>query len=1015
MKARMLLLIATTIFAWNAAIAQISIKTGNSAENPIKITDLSIKVKVVGNIATTNFEMTVTNTSKRILEGELTLPLNGDQDICRYALDVNGKLREGVPVEKIKARQTFEAIVRRGVDPGLVQKTKGNIFKTRIYPINPNGKRTVAIGITETLAAKDGKLLYSLPLEGIDTVGHFSIDVAVVKSSTSQTPNTDGSFSNISFDNQENTYNLSFKRDGYKPEKTVSFAIPEFGSGKEQLFTTEFEGKTFFYLYAPTPTLAQQAKPTPSTIAVYWDNSFSANKRTSDKELQLLEVYLNKLKGSKKVIVYTFNHVMAAPKTFTVDDSAKPLIDYLKSVKNDGATRLDNLNFDSKANEILLFTDGINTLSTDELKLPSVPVYTFISASGSNTSLLKHIANRTNGEAINLQNQQVDEAVRPMLNNNERFIGVSYDKTKVQDVYPSVAQTVGSTLCLSGILLSKQTTLTVSYGNKQGVTQTQSYSITKDAPHDASVVRVWAKMKIAELDTRYDQHEEEIADLGRKFGIVTRNTSFLVLENVQDYVQYGIEPPVELRAEYDRIMANRPKPSSDGVENIAKQNAQYVQMLSEWYNAKVVVNPNKKKRQKRPTIRQSDLVISSDLDLSMEDAKEAAPIIIPERREEPVEEEEVFMVVEPNSQNSNQVTNALEGRVEGVTVNTQQPTNNKQEEISEVVVTAYGTSSRSNTTGSAVEVKNVAKGKDKTIELQPWQPDAPYLRVLRETATDKLDSTYYALMADNKDRPAFFIEVSDFFFQKKMKETGTRALLSLLEMDAENPELLKVAAHRLVQEGEYVSAILIYQEVMKLRPEEPQSHRDLAVAFELSGQYQKALDTYNYIMSKDWGRFDIIKEVVLNEMNALIALHRKQLNISNVAPSFIMPMPQDVRIVMDWSSNDNDIDLWVDDPSKERCMYSHKRTEAGGKISADFTQGYGPEEFAIKKAIPGEYKVYTNYYGDGRQSLTGPVTIYLTLYTNYGTPKQVRKSIAVQLKDHKESISIGSITFKPGK
>lgn len=1004
------------IFGWYGAAAQISIRSGSSTENPIKITDLSVKVKVVGNIATTSFEMTVTNTSKRVLEGELSLPLNGDQDICRYALDVNGKLREGVPVEKIKARQTFEAIVRRGVDPGLVQKTKGNIFKTKIYPIAPSGKRTVAIGITETLTAKDGKLLYSLPLEGIDTVGHFTVDVAVVKGSTSQTPSADGGFSTISFDSQENTYNLSFKRDSYRPEKAISFAIPQFNTSKEQLYTTEFEGKTFFYLYAQAPSLAQQVKPTPATIAVYWDNSSSADRRAISKELQLLELYLGKLKGVKQVVVYTFNHEVAAPKTFTVTDNAASLIAYLKSVKNDGATRLDNIRFSSKASEILLFTDGVNTISTDEVKLPSAPVYTFISAAGCNTSMLGYIANKTNGEAINLQNQQVEAAVLPMLSNNERFVGLAYDKTKMQDVYPTTSQAINGSICLSGILLSDKATLTVNYGNKQGVTQSQTFGIGKNAPQDASVVRLWAKMKIAELDTRYEQSKEEIAELGQKFGIVTRNTSFLVLENVNDYVQYGIEPPAELRAEYNQLMANRPKPSSDGSENIISQNAQYVKMLSDWYNAKPAVKPIKKKHKKRSTFRQRDVVISNDLDLSMEDSKEAAPITV-QAQNEPVEEEEPFLVVEPNTQNSNQVTNALEGRVGGVAVNTQVATESKREDLSEVVVTAYGIPRRSNTTGSAVEVKSGGKGKDKdkAIELQPWMPDAPYLRVLRETAADKLDSTYFALKANNIDRPAFFIEVADFFFKKEMKSTGIRVLLSLLEMDAENPELLKIAAHRLVQEGDYADAILIYEEVKKLRPEEPQSYRDLAVAYELSGQYQKALDLYCYIMGKNWRRFDIIKEVVLNEMNALIGVHRKKLDISNVEPSYIMAMPDDVRIVMDWSTNDNDIDLWVDDPSKERCMYSHKRTAAGGKISADFTGGYGPEEFIIKKAIPGEYKVYTNYYSDGRQSLTGPATIYLTLYTSYGTPKQVRKSIAVQLKDNKESISIGSITFTPGR
>lgn len=998
------------IFGWYGAAAQISIRSGSSTENPIKITDLSVKVKVVGNIATTSFEMTVTNTSKRVLEGELSLPLNGDQDICRYALDVNGKLREGVPVEKIKARQTFEAIVRRGVDPGLVQKTKGNIFKTKIYPIAPSGKRTVAIGITETLTAKDGKLLYSLPLEGIDTVGHFTVDVAVVKGSTSQTPSTDGGFSTISFDSQENTYNLSFKRDSYRPEKAISFAIPQFNTSKEQLYTTEFEGKTFFYLYAQAPSLAQQVKPTPATIAVYWDNSSSADRRAIGKELQLLELYLGKLKGAKQVVVYTFNHEVAAPKTFTVTDNAASLIAYLKSVKNDGATRLDNIRFSSKASEILLFTDGVNTISTDEVKLPSAPVYTFISAAGCNTSMLGYIANKTNGEAINLQNQQVEAAVLPMLSNNERFVGLTYDKTKMQDVYPTTSKAINGSICLSGILLSDKATLTVNYGNKQGVTQSQTFGIGKNAPQDASVVRLWAKMKIAELDTRYELSKEEIAELGQKFGIVTRNTSFLVLENVHDYVQYGIEPPAELRAEYNQLMANRPKPSSDGSENIISQNTQYVKMLSDWYNAKPAVAPIKKKHRKGK--RGGRDVVTRDNEMMSESMLSESLVV---EREIAQEEEPVYQAVEPSTQNSNQVTNALEGRVDGVAVNTQAATESKREEVSEVVV-VRGV----RTTGSAAAVnvrngKDKDKDKDKAIELQPWMPDAPYLRVLRETAADKLDSTYFALKENNTDRPAFFIEVADFFFKKEMKSTGIRVLLSLLEMDAENPELLKIAAHRLVQEGDYADAILIYEEVKKLRPEEPQSYRDLAVAYELSGQYQKALDLYCYIMGKNWRRFDIIKEVVLNEMNALIGVHRKKLDISNVEPSYIMAMPEDVRIVMDWSTNDNDIDLWVDDPSKERCMYSHKRTAAGGKISADFTGGYGPEEFIIKKAIPGEYKVYTNYYSDGRQSLTGPATIYLTLYTSYGTPKQVRKSIAVQLKDNKESISIGSITFTPGR
>ena len=48
-----------------------------------------------------------------------------DRDYPIY-LSVGGELREAVPVPKDKGRQVFEEIVRRGVDPGLLEKTAGN-------------------------------------------------------------------------------------------------------------------------------------------------------------------------------------------------------------------------------------------------------------------------------------------------------------------------------------------------------------------------------------------------------------------------------------------------------------------------------------------------------------------------------------------------------------------------------------------------------------------------------------------------------------------------------------------------------------------------------------------------------------------------------------------------------------------------------------------------------------------------------------------------------------------------
>ena len=143
------------------------------------ISQMHVNVDVVGNIATTTYDVVFSNPFSRNLEGELSLPLQDGQEICRYALGISGKLREGVIVEKVKARQIFEAIVRKNVDPGIASMTKGNFFKTRIFPIPAHGSKRVVLAFVETLRGDDKNLYYSLPLESQKSIGEFKMDVKV--------------------------------------------------------------------------------------------------------------------------------------------------------------------------------------------------------------------------------------------------------------------------------------------------------------------------------------------------------------------------------------------------------------------------------------------------------------------------------------------------------------------------------------------------------------------------------------------------------------------------------------------------------------------------------------------------------------------------------------------------------------------------------------------------------------------------------------------------------------------
>ena len=114
---------------------------------------------------------TFTNPNARQMAGELEFPIPDGAHVCAYALEVNGTLVPGVVCEKEKARVAFENEVRKGVDPGLVEQVKGNIWKTRIFPLVPHTPRqaeveyvapkTDAAAVSETVYERDGEDVFA--------------------------------------------------------------------------------------------------------------------------------------------------------------------------------------------------------------------------------------------------------------------------------------------------------------------------------------------------------------------------------------------------------------------------------------------------------------------------------------------------------------------------------------------------------------------------------------------------------------------------------------------------------------------------------------------------------------------------------------------------------------------------------------------------------------------------------------------------------------------------------------
>jgi Vault protein inter-alpha-trypsin domain len=174
------------LFTAQAQMPQLSVD--GKTNNGVQLQELQIDIKVCGTVARTTWQMTFKNTTSRVLEGTLNFPLKNGLSVSRYALDINGKMREAVPVDRGKGTEVFEAIERRRVDPGLLEKVDGNTFRTRIYPINAYSSRTILIGYEEELQMNSSNVLhYLLPLNLKDTVASFSLNLSIITYSSATT------------------------------------------------------------------------------------------------------------------------------------------------------------------------------------------------------------------------------------------------------------------------------------------------------------------------------------------------------------------------------------------------------------------------------------------------------------------------------------------------------------------------------------------------------------------------------------------------------------------------------------------------------------------------------------------------------------------------------------------------------------------------------------------------------------------------------------------------------------
>ena len=993
----------------NSQSPQLNIRGNDSLK--VKMNQMLVDVKVIGNIAYTTAEMHFFNSGTRQMEAELLFPLPEGVSVSRYAIDINGKVREAVPVNKNKGKQVFEAIEHKRVDPGLLEKVDGNNFRTRVYPLNPNAERIVIIGYEQELSGFDkDNLAYQLLSRFPQKLDKFEVNINVLGAISKPTISGDAA-AEITF--EETTWNKSYqtsiKKTNYQPSEKLLIKIP-IRSEIPSVVVQSVGGQHYFY--ANTNIDGKKIhKKNPEIIGLIWDVSLSCINRDSKKELDLLDKYFKEIQNTK-VSLYFLSYDFKFQKNYTIENGNwTDLRTQLETAKYDGGTRYSQVYFNGdkldpkdkpnlfyQAKEYLFFTDGLSSLSENKLAKSKVPVYTITSSASSDYAFLNYSSLETGANFINLNSLTLEKALDKLIFQTFKFLGIK-DNILVSDLYPIAGTPVSGSFSVSGISLNPQTEVTLLFG--YGTNTILEKKITIDAKNQTSnevnIEKLWAQKKIANLEIQYSKNEDEIEILGNKYGIITQKTSLIVLESLEDYILYDIVPPSELREEFDRIK----KQESDSVLEKEANNweniDEYHSILNKWwkrnkkYNKPIVLN---KKRFNQPPVASPEPTMVHNVEPQTASGGTVEDI-------EPPQASPAYDRMELSSPaNPVIISDAKNGN------DTKDKVSKSSEPILEEVVVAVKNIKNEPIVNSEItynktindSISNNSNQSENT-ETNTWNPDRLYLKSLKKAKKEAKYQVYLKLREENLNNPNFYFDVANYFYVNGDKQNALLVLSNIADLGLENHQLYKSLTFVFRQWQAYEAALFTANKVSIWRPFEPQSHRDLGLTLEDNKKYQAAFDELliglkaNYYPEMS-GLYEGIEDIILMDLNRMKAEH-PEIKTNKLGKKYMNKMPVSIRVILNWNTPDTDIDLHVIEPTGEDCYFGNIDTKIGARFSKDFTQGYGPEQYLLRNAVKGRYQIQSNFYDETELTENGPTTVMVEIYT-FKNGKTTRKLQTIQ-------------------
>jgi len=548
---------------------------------PLEVVYHNVDVKIDGQTAVTKIEQSFYNPSQYQLEGYYIFPIPKGAVVKDFTMVINGKEAKAELLDADKAKRIYEDIVRQMKDPALLEYSEQNIFKLRIFPIEPRSEKKISITYTQVIESDNNLFEYIYPLntEKFSAKPLKNVSVKVELRSNEKLKNIYCPTHDVDIVNKSDLHSvITYEEKNVKPDIDFKLYFTKNSSSVGLSFLSYQTGSDdgYFFLSASPSIEIDQASIENKDITFILDVSGSMTDKKLKQAKDALLYCINNLKTNDH-----FNVVRFSTEAYSLFNSlqkaekqnitkAKKFIEDLTAV---GGTNIEeaftlalkNYQPSSRPHFIVFLTDGKPTIGEmrDENLLKIIldsnknksRIFTFGIGDEINTHLLDKLTDETKAWRTYVSDDEdievkvsnfYDKIQSPVLSDLNLSFG---DNVEIYQSYPKYLPDLfkGSNLLVFGRYKGSGNIKVSLIGKIKGVTKEFSVNqiIASDQDEYSFIPPIWAARRIGHLLDLIRLHGEsselvdEITSLAREHGIITPYTSYLIMEDEEMRIRGG--------------------------------------------------------------------------------------------------------------------------------------------------------------------------------------------------------------------------------------------------------------------------------------------------------------------------------------------------------------------------------------------------------------------------------------------------------------------------------------------